>query len=132
MAVHRGRLRQAALALTTAFSRIRFCTGTLGTAAAKCSKSTTVRRGSDNRTARPRIGSLRGVIRPRELDASCWPYSRDIHRRWFEASYALPALHEKQREGLPQSIRMHPQANLATATSEISLRGKTKNTSGAG
>src|SRR5450631_4706974 len=125
MAAHRGRLRQTALAQSTAFSRIRFCTGTLGTAAAKCSKSTMVRRGSDNRMARPRIVLSGGVKRPRELDASYWPYSRDIHRRWFEASYALPASHEKQRGGPPQSIRMHPQANLATATSEIGLRGKT-------
>src|SRR5476649_2009633 len=132
MAVHRGRLRQDALAVATAFSRIRFCTGTLGTAVAKCSMSTTVRRGSDNRTACPRIGSLRGVIRPRGLGASCWPYSRDIHRRWFEAAYALPASHEKQRGAPPQSIRMHPQANLVTATSEKGLRGKMKNTSGAG
>src|ERR1700686_5120065 len=55
MAVHCGRLRQAARAATTDARAPRRCTGTVGNSFAKYSRSMTMRRGLDNRIARPRM-----------------------------------------------------------------------------
>src|ERR1700682_3118985 len=98
MAGARGRFWQAALAVTIRPIRIRRWTGIEGTAAAKYSKSMTMRRGTDNRMARPRMGYLRnaccGVILSKGLCAWFRPYRNDIHRQKIRASSALLAIHE--------------------------------------
>src|SRR4029077_18367941 len=65
MAVHRGRSLQAALAVTTGCSDISRCTGTVGIAEAKCSRSITVRRGKDKGMNFPRNLCLRELQHPR-------------------------------------------------------------------
>src|SRR6476620_4846875 len=64
MAVHRGRSLQAALALTTVCSDIDRCTGTVGMAEAKCSRSIAVRRGKDKGMNFPRNLCLRELQHP--------------------------------------------------------------------
>src|SRR6478752_975169 len=65
MAVHRGLSLQAVLALTTGCSDISRCTGTVGIAEAKCSRSITIRRGKDKGMNFPRNLCLRELQQAR-------------------------------------------------------------------